>query len=403
MIPRVVIHRARQQQHAGRAHQVFTERFDRLTDQARERDRASLGPAPHEPPGVAFKKLIQPVQITRDEAYVARDQCRAVTQRHLGQELAGRAVTDRRVILQRGHPGVQVRVARGDPTDAQPRQAIGLGGHAQRHGMWADVARRRQAVLGPVLRLAVYLVTKKDDPGLLRDLVDRLEGLGRHQIAGGVVRGIDHDRARVGTQVPSQRRDIQRPAVRFARLPQRHTATDAPRHLDQRLVTWPVHDNMVPGLERGVHKQENRLFGATVHQHLVRRDGAVQATDFAPQRGTARGFRIAQPVPLKTLGSPWLQRQHLANGQRLAVRTAQQMRYVKFIARKIALQLERQPAHRPHLRRIIIDHHTITIHPVTAGIAPAGHTHHSPPVPRTACGPQTACAPTKSPPSAPPG
>ena len=141
---RLVIDRAREEEDAGpgEPRAVLGDVAD--PSHPGEADRAGRRPYPVERTGVPLEEAVQERQVALDDREVAVEELAAVPQRERGQELARRAGTDGRVVLQHADGIAQGGVAGGDPADPQPRQTVALGDAAKRDGALVLIARRRQ-------------------------------------------------------------------------------------------------------------------------------------------------------------------------------------------------------------------------------------------------------------------
>ena len=232
-------------------------------------------------------------------------------------------------------------VARGHPADAQSRQAVGLGHHPQAHRVLIEIAGGGQGVGGIMLQLPVHFVGEQQQPRLPADLDQPRLLARRHQIAGRVVRQVDDHSPRLGRDQLRQLVQIGRPAMLFPPQPGHDIAADAAGDLRQRLIVRRLHDHGIAGLQRGLHEVGDRLHRAGMDQHLLRSDPAIQPRDLRPQRGRPRRFRIAEPLMQELVGRVRLQRQQLADGQRLAVRTRDQVGRGELVFCEVAFDLER--------------------------------------------------------------
>ena len=174
-----------------------------------------------------------------------------------------------------------------------------------------------------------------------RDCDDRLQSLAIHAPARRVVRRGDQNYARVLTDEPFELVGIERPAVGFVAGPPRNARSDRLGDGVVRLIGGTVHDDVVAGAQRDVHKREERLFRAGVHQRVRGVDGvAVRRGDRGSQFRSAARLGIAEPHVRKTLASARFEVEQLGDRHRLRVARAKQMFGRKFVLCKVALERE---------------------------------------------------------------
>ena len=107
---------------------------------------------------VALEEVRGRAPVPLDAGKVGREDAVPLAQRHQGQQLAGRAAADGRVVLEALDPLEQRLVTGRHPADAQPGQPERLRHAGQRHRSFVEVDGRRQAQLGRRLQQPVHLV-----------------------------------------------------------------------------------------------------------------------------------------------------------------------------------------------------------------------------------------------------
>ena len=142
----------------------------------READTAAVGRPPVEEVRPAGEEVVEQRPVGGDDAAVALPDRVAMTERERREVLGRAGVADAGVVLALLEALEQRPVAAGDPADAQPRQAVGLGGDVQRDGRLGKVGGLGDRPCRVDLDAAVDLVAEQPDAALVAERDELAEG-----------------------------------------------------------------------------------------------------------------------------------------------------------------------------------------------------------------------------------
>ena len=155
------------------------------------------------------------------------------------------------------------------PAHAQPRQAVGLGGHVQGNRRRGEIRHLGQAPGRVEFQAAVHLVAEEADAARIAEVHEGLERGGIGHRARRVVREVHRDEPGVGPQGALQAVQVQDPAVlRLERQPG-HLGARGDRERLHGLVAGHREEDVVAGAGRLLEQPEERLLGAGEGQDVL--------------------------------------------------------------------------------------------------------------------------------------
>src|SRR5439155_7442968 len=136
--------------------------------QAWEGDAASAGSCPDEALAEIIEELVEKRKVVRDDRSTPRDHPLSGAKGDDGENLARRATTDRRIVLQMTQLLTQRLIVGGDPADAQAGKGERLRHDAEARGAPSEVDGGREPLCLVELEVAVHLVREQRDASRFR-------------------------------------------------------------------------------------------------------------------------------------------------------------------------------------------------------------------------------------------
>ena len=136
--------------------------------QAWEGDAAGAGSCPDEALAEIIEESVEKWKVVRDDLSTPRDHPLSGAKGDDGENLARRASTDRRIVLQTTQPLTQRLVVRRDPADAQAGQGEDLRHDAEARSAASEVHGGREPLCLVELEVAVHLVREQRDASRFR-------------------------------------------------------------------------------------------------------------------------------------------------------------------------------------------------------------------------------------------
>jgi len=181
------------------ADNVFAESDDVLLGfETREANGGRVRRGPIQEIGVPRQKPSKQWKIVVDNPEVAVDKFLTMAKSEGGQEFAGGAGADGRVVFKRKKFLQKIFVVGGKPGEAQAREAVGLADGAEADRAVVEVACGRKTLGGSVFEVAVDFVGEDVDAASGGQVENAPKDLRSHVEPGGVVGSIYIERAGIG-------------------------------------------------------------------------------------------------------------------------------------------------------------------------------------------------------------
>jgi hypothetical protein len=184
-----------------------------------------------------------------------------------------------------------------------------------------------------VLETAVHLVDEEARAAFLAEGDDAVQLLRLWQVAGRVVRGVDHEHARPGLEQRVEVAEVHAPAAAVLDEGPGHDLGASPRgDVGQRLVTRGLDDDAVAGLDGGEGREEDALLGD--HDQDVLGGDIAQRRDALAQRRIALRLGVAEAQVQELACGHAGELQELLDRERLAIGGREEVGGAEFPARK---------------------------------------------------------------------
>jgi len=266
----LVVDGTRQEKDTGFADEAFTEGLHVLRGlEASKADSAGVGGSPIEKIRVTREESAELGKIAKDNLEAAVDEFLAVAQGDGGEKFAGSAGADGGVVLEGDDFLKDVRIAASEPAEAKAGEAVSLADGAETEGALIEIAGGGKPIGGNMLELAVDLVGENVNAMESGEFQDTAENVQRHEQAGGIMRRVDVDGARVGTDERFEDGEIVGPGVRGIAAPFGNSGAGAFRDGEGTFITGRFHNGVILGREQGVIENKDGFFGGGKDDELV--------------------------------------------------------------------------------------------------------------------------------------